>query len=311
MTLSLSQYLLRDFVVDQVDAMLLKLAPDRGLGLPPVRQVYFHLCLSGLAYVRLNDRGQAIELRPGQCALLLYGAAHGVCSARHSHAALVGRIGAPQENDELPVTAVGEGTVTRLLTGRLHLATPPTAAPSHRALPHLLVPPPPLFADPAPVLAACSGPGAQAYAYRLAELCVIHALRHVYNDFRQFMPVQLGDHEMSRIATVVRKMREHPERRWTVASLAREVGCSRSSFAAKFQAHAGMGPIRFAACTRLALAQSLLQSNPELPLWEVARRVGYDVQGSFTRAFKGQFGLSPRHFVQHLRDKARSAGTGR
>jgi transcriptional regulator GlxA family with amidase domain len=111
---------------------------------------------------------------------------------------------------------------------------------------------------------------------------------------------------MGRIAAIVRKMREHPEKRWTVASLAAEMGCSRSSFAAKFHAYTGMGPIRFAARTRLLYAQSLLKSDPGLPLWEVAKRVGYDAQGSFTRAFKEHFGISPRGYVRELQKKSAS-----
>jgi transcriptional regulator GlxA family with amidase domain len=129
----------------------------------------------------------------------------------------------------------------------------------------------------------------------------MQVLRGVHDEFKRLMPLHLGSPEMGRIAAVVRKMREHPERRWTVESLAGEVGCSRSSFAAKFQSYAGVGPIHFAARTRLEHAQSLLRSNPDLPIWEVAKRVGYDAQGSFTRAFKGQFGKSPRRFVEEVR----------
>jgi transcriptional regulator GlxA family with amidase domain len=142
----------------------------------------------------------------------------------------------------------------------------------------------------------------------LAQLHLAQVLRAVHHDFEQLMPVRLGAPEMGRIAGVVRRMREHPEKRWTVASLAREVGCSRSSFAAKFHDYTGMGPIRFAARTRLTHAQAVLKSNPELPMWEVAKRVGYDVQGSFTRAFNEQFGMSPRQYVQGLRRKDTRAG---
>jgi AraC-like DNA-binding protein len=72
------------------------------------------------------------------------------------------------------------------------------------------------------------------------------------------------------------------------------MGCSRSSFAAKFRAYSGMGPMRFVAHVRLAQAQTLLRDNPDLPVWKVAQRVGYESLNSFSRAFKAQFGKTPR-----------------
>jgi AraC-like DNA-binding protein len=82
------------------------------------------------------------------------------------------------------------------------------------------------------------------------------------------------------------------------------MGWSRSSFSAKFGAYVGKGPIQFVTHTRLAEAISLLRSNPDLPMWELARRVGYEAQSSFTRTFKSYFGMTPREYVAEFGDVA-------
>ena len=304
MALSMSDYALRDFAVDRVDSTLIELGGGN-VRIPAAPAAFCHLVLSGTLRIRLDDAKEPVELHPGDFALLLYGAGH-VLSDAERRARYTGDpvIGRWIEADELPVQRFGNrGNDPRMLSGRMQLARSPRNTPTVRALPHLLTLQKPIFTDLAPVEAGCRGPGASGFAFRLAQLHLMQVLRGVHDDFKRLMPLHLGSPEMGRIAAVVRKMREHPERRWTVASLAEEVGCSRSSFAAKFQSYAGVGPIHFAAQTRLEHAQSLLRSNPDLPIWEVAKRVGYDAQGSFTRAFKGHVGMSPRCFVEEVRRK--------
>jgi AraC-like DNA-binding protein len=311
--LNLSEYVLRDFAVERVDAMRIELGSGTGVRFPAAPQkAYFHLVLSGTARLRLDEQSAPVELATGHFALLLYGAAHGVFQGARRGSGIVHTVDRWETVDEPRVLALGtKASDLRVLSGRLELARVVRSAPSRRALPHLLQLPAPLFTDLAPVEAACRGPGAAAFVFALAQMHLAQVLREVHHDFEQLMSVRLGAPEMGRIAGVVRRMREHPEKRWTVAGLAREVGCSRSSFAAKFHDYAGMGPIAFAARTRLTHAQAMLRSNPELPMWEVAKRVGYDVQGSFTRAFKEQFGVSPRRYAQNLRGKdSRNGATG-
>ena len=300
MTLTVSEYLLRDFVVERVDAALFELAGAGSLRLPASSRAYFHIVLAGSMRLRLEDGAAPVELHSGDVAFLLYGAAHtlqrhGVRAAAppHTHKRWASA-------DTPPLIKVGSGSgELRVLSGSLQLARTLRSAPVNRALSHVLhyTPEPPV--DMAQLQdAACRGPGASAFVFALAQLHLVQLLRRVHDDFQQIFPVRLGAPDMGRMAVIVRKMREHPERRWTVASLAQEIGCSRSSFAAKFQAYAGVGPIRYAAQTRLAHAAAMLKDNPELPLWEVAKRVGYDTQGSFTRAFKAQFGVPPRLLKQ-------------
>lgn len=301
MSLSLSEYLLRDFIIEQVDAALFVLGAPGQLRFVRTPRAYFHLVLSGCVRLRLDEGGQSIELQAGDYALLPYGAAHSLGRPGRSQATLH-RCESWAHTDVTPLLSFGDDTAEpRVLSASVLLARALRTAPVHRALPHLLRSAEPSLCDLAQISAQCARPGATAFVTSLVDLHKQQLLRQVYEELQEAFPVRVGAPEMGRMATIVRKMREHPERRWTVAALAREVGWSRSSFAAKFQAYAGMGPIQYAAQTRLLHAEAMLKSNPELPLWEVAKRIGYDTQGSFTRAFKAQYGISPRRYVSTLR----------
>jgi AraC-like DNA-binding protein len=86
-----------------------------------------------------------------------------------------------------------------------------------------------------------------------------------------------------------------PQTPWTVPRLAREVGMSRSPFAARFTTSVGMTPMSYLKRWRLQLATRLLQ-NPVLTLASVSERVGYDSVEAFSRVFRREFGLAPGQY---------------
>lgn len=83
-----------------------------------------------------------------------------------------------------------------------------------------------------------------------------------------------------------------PERRWTVDLLAREAHCSSSVLDERFRAVLGLAPIRYLADWRMHVAGDLLRDS-DLPVATVARRVGYDAEEAFSRAFKRARGEAP------------------
>jgi AraC-like DNA-binding protein len=78
---------------------------------------------------------------------------------------------------------------------------------------------------------------------------------------------------------------------WTLASLAAEVGVSRSALAERFPKAIGQPPMQYLARRRLELAASLL--NDGATVAAVARRVGYGSEAAFSRAFKRSTGITP------------------
>lgn len=86
-----------------------------------------------------------------------------------------------------------------------------------------------------------------------------------------------------------------PERKWTVAELASGSAVSRSLLDERFRTVLGRSPIRYLTEWRMHLAEDLLAST-DAGIVAVARRVGYDSEEAFSRAFKRAHGLSPSHW---------------
>lgn len=83
-----------------------------------------------------------------------------------------------------------------------------------------------------------------------------------------------------------------PNRPWTAASLAREVGMSRSGFSARFTDLVGDSAMRYLTQWRMQTARAQLLENRE-PLSLLAKRLGYQSEAAFCRVFKRVFGVSP------------------
>jgi AraC-like DNA-binding protein len=94
------------------------------------------------------------------------------------------------------------------------------------------------------------------------------------------------------IGEALRLMHTLPERRWSVASLGRHVGLSRSTFAARFNRLVGDTPLSYLERWRLDVAAHLLRSG-STGLDEIADRVGYASAPSLVRAFRRRFGVTP------------------
>jgi len=79
---------------------------------------------------------------------------------------------------------------------------------------------------------------------------------------------------------------------WSVESLAKEVGLSRSGFVDRFTLLVGMPPIRYLTVSRLQTAKQNL-SEKQTTIVRLAHSVGYESEEAFSRAFKREFGMSP------------------
>ncbi|MEU5157514.1 AraC family transcriptional regulator [Glycomyces sp. NPDC021274] len=87
----------------------------------------------------------------------------------------------------------------------------------------------------------------------------------------------------------------HPDRAWTVASLAARANVSRAHFAKRFTEVMAQPPLRYVAERRMELAADLL-ADPGVPVAAAAAAVGYRDPFAFSTAFKRHRGLSPRDY---------------
>ena len=109
-------------------------------------------------------------------------------------------------------------------------------------------------------------------------------------------PQLLEDHAAC-IEDVMRYIRMHitePLRRETLAEVA---GFSVPHFHRIFTAHVGESAISYVRRLRLESAARKLRMGA-VDITEVALAAGYDTHAAFSKAFRQQFGLSPREFRQ-------------
>ena len=85
---------------------------------------------------------------------------------------------------------------------------------------------------------------------------------------------------------------EAPDRKWTVADLAAAVNVSVSQLDERFRDALGVPPIRYLTGWRMHVAQDLLTST-DLGVASISRRVGYESEEAFSRAFKRAHGTAP------------------
>lgn len=90
---------------------------------------------------------------------------------------------------------------------------------------------------------------------------------------------------------------------WTVASLAEEVGLSRSVFAARFTQLVGEPPLGYLVRLRMHEAATLLRDGATLA--QASRQTGYGSEASFSHAFRQWAGVAPGAYRKQLRESSR------
>lgn len=134
--------------------------------------------------------------------------------------------------------------------------------------------------------------GSQIMITRLTDLIFVQAVRAWLQEQPESQGGWLGALRDRQIGAALGLVHREPNRNWSVAALADEVAMSRSKFAEKFKALVGETPLAYLTRWRMHLAATLLL-DPNLTVGEVARRVGYESETSFSKAFKRRFGISP------------------
>ena len=133
-------------------------------------------------------------------------------------------------------------------------------------------------------------PGAATVMGHLGSVVFVQAIRAALAGGAQ-APGWLGALSDPYVGPALVTIQAAPERRWTVEALGREVGLGRSAFAARFRTSVGESPMQHVTRWRVYRAGQLLRHD--VPLAEVAGRVGYESEAAFGRAFKRWTGRSP------------------
>jgi len=138
-------------------------------------------------------------------------------------------------------------------------------------------------------------PGGETVITHLADILIIQAIRTWIDqapEADQGWLAALRDKQVGRALAAIHR---EPQKDWTVDSLAREVGMSRSGFSARFTSLVGESAKRYLTQWRMQLARTQLQQTSD-SLSVLADRLGYQSEAAFCRAFKRVYGVPPGSF---------------
>ncbi|MFS4092154.1 AraC family transcriptional regulator [Streptomyces sp. AF1A] len=160
-------------------------------------------------------------------------------------------------------------------------------------------------ADEAPVLRwltaqllremADGGTGSTFSRDHLAQLMFLQVLRSCLGEAAGLPPGWLRALADERLAPALRLMHADPAHPWQLAELARAAAMSRTTFAVRFRAAAGVPPLTYLQNWRMSLAARALRQG-SVPVAELARSVGYASESAFSNAFKRTVGVAPRRY---------------
>ncbi len=137
---------------------------------------------------------------------------------------------------------------------------------------------------------------------RVAQMVARHLvvyLRRPGGQSQFATPVWAEPTEVPAVRTACDLVHQHPERPWTVASLASRVGLSERHFTRVFRAEVGESPGRYLDRVRVEAARSILESE-STGLDAIADRTGFGSAETLRRAFHRRLGISPAAYRRQL-----------
>jgi len=145
--------------------------------------------------------------------------------------------------------------------------------------------------------ASTERPGRSLILGRLLETLLVEALRSGATPLGQDGQGLMNGLAEPKIGRALHLLHQDGPTPWTVAKLAREVGMSRSAFAALFARTVGLPPMDYLAQWRMTLARNALLSS-SLPMTDIAELAGYQSVSAFSTAFRRVNGVSPTAYVR-------------
>lgn len=278
------------------------------------RLVLFHVITRGQCWAEIDGEPR-LRLDAGHVVVFPYGDPH-VMGAGGSHrVSVTDLLPAPPWQEQPSIQHGGKGEATHIVCGFLHC--------DDAFFNPLLGTLPRMFAvdttegGRAPWLdfvvaqssprAGGAQPGAEALMTRLAELMLLDVLRR-YMAQRPSDPAGLlAALNDEHVAAALELIHDAPAEAWTVETLGRRVGLSRSGLAARFKSLLGMPPMQYITRLRLQKASQLLRDTDD-SLAEIASRVGYESEAAFNRAFKRFVGQPPAAWRKATVASAEAAG---
>jgi AraC-like DNA-binding protein len=278
--------------------------------------IIYHLLTEGRAYARLPD-GERISLDAGDIVIFPHGDAHIIENGPPTKAVDMSKELARILSQGLNLSRFGGGgKVTKFVCG--YMACEPRL--SQVFLSGL----PPLFKVSIRNDASgrwlensirfsvneadASRAGGEAVLAKLSEVLFVETLRAYISHLPPEQTGWLAGARDSEVGKTLALMHRSPAHPWTIASLAQEVGVSRSVLAERFRHYLGEPPMSYLTRWRLQLGAQRLAST-SYSVAQIASEVGYESEAAFNRAFKREFTVPPARFRSQSRAPQVADGT--
>ncbi len=272
-----------------------------GLANPQGVGAFFHFVVEGGSIVETVD-GESVTINEGDLALLPHGKGHLLKWQANSPVATIDTVAMEQTGTNASRMTLGsDGDRSVFICGGLTFDPP--WHPLFEILPPLIC----LRRDEQEgtpwieALLSLMGseisqdlPGSEAVITRLCEVLVIGTIRNwMINKMDGYgWVLALRDRNLG---SAIASMHQAPSETWTVNRLAAEAAHSRTVFAERFTQMVGIPPMQYLGHLRMNLAADMLRTGNH-PLKEIASRLGYGSEVSFSRAFKRFWGKPPGLF---------------
>jgi AraC-like DNA-binding protein len=264
------------------------------------RMILFHVIASGKAWIETYD-SERHWAEAGDVIVLPYGDGHRMGGTEPAELVSVGELIDSPPWERMPVIRHGgQGAATEVVCGYL-TCDHPVFDPRLRALPPVFVVRPPEGPARDWVRASISYAMQQTALVAndrfeapttIPELLLVEVLKLHLATTPADKTGWLRALRDPVLAPALAAINASPERKWNLLSLAKQASVSVSLLDERFREVLGLAPIRYLTGWRMHVAKDLLRSS-DLGVVAVARRVGYDSEEAFSRAFKRETGLAP------------------
>jgi AraC-like DNA-binding protein len=290
---------LQDFRLTGVSYGRCELRAPWGLDFAEQKLLRFHFVSEGTCWLHTDANGWQ-QLQEGDLVLLPQGVAHRLAGCRDTpRSTLTGCQITRFGGNVCSVVQPGDGATTTLFSGSMELGSL-ALHPLLEAMPEVLqgcdvVSRDPLvkpLLDTMTIEAAQPRMGSATILSRMADLVTARLIRCWADSAPNSTTGWLAAIRDPSIGRALAAIHRDPGSNWTLERLASVAGQSRSVFAERFSALMREGPAHYLGRWRMQLAHAWLAGDG-LAVADVAFRLGYESEASFSRAFKRIVGKPP------------------
>ena len=270
-----------------------------GVQIPRQDGVCFHFVVDGGCWLRLQSQ-EPFWIGPGDVALLPRGTGHAIADAPTTHARPLEEFDQDSIGPTTHNMRAGGGGARSLIVCCALEFDEPAVHPLTQLMPEVLVLRRADANDPAlPTLlslmaaeVAAQRVGAATMMARLADAAVTAMVRSWAETHAAELKGWLAGARDAPIGRALAAIHQQPGHFWSVVTLAEIAGLSRSAFTERFTTAVGLSPARYLAHWRMHVAGAWLRHGRST-VADIAQRLGYESEASFSRAFKRLFGVPP------------------